>query len=475
MSTAMLKRKTMSTAALAVFAVSSSAVLVVLLGALPLSFVSTSVVAMPLLILLVGAVIGLLSVGYTSMARRVKHSAVYYSAIAHGLGRPAGVAGGLIALLGYSAITNAQFGFIGTTAKSVFHVGSWWMWALGAAALVAVFTLRGITASTKLLSGIFIASLVIVLLFDYAALNHPASGHLSSTGFATAGLTGGIGGGIAYAIASLMGFELPGAFNEEKTSQASIRKAVYIALGVLMGIYALTAYAVLNAAAAGEITPNTPLDFLTAQYGSFAATIVNFVLMFAILTSMVAFASVFARYTFAIAREEVLPKLFARTGSGESPLGGAWVQTVISVVVILGFAVSGADPMTTLFAWFSTLGALALLLLLLLTSLSALFSRRTAPGEDESAWTRWIAPLLGVLSGLFIFVLMLTNLGALLGPDTSLTTRWIIPLSVFAVGVTGLLWGFYLRDARPQVYESIGRKLPDTNTAADADLADLPL
>jgi hypothetical protein len=46
---------------------------------------------------------------------------------------------------------------------------------------------------------------------------------------------------------------------------------------------------------------------------------------------------------------------------------------------------------------------------------------------------------------------------------------------VLVVAVIGLIWGNYLRTARPQVYREIGRGLPDTAAVVDARLSHLPL
>jgi amino acid transporter len=472
-----LERKTMGTAVMAVFACAASALVVVLLGSIPATYATTGVVALPLLFLLVGVVVAFLSVGYTAMARRVKHPAVYYAAITHGLGRPMGVAGGLVALLAYNAILTAQFGLFGFTAASLFGFGPWWMWALVAAAVVAAFGVRGIAAAAVFLTIIFGASLLVVVLFDSTALTHPAGGSLTSTGLTFAGLTGGLGGGVAYVIASLMGFELPGAFTEESRTSIAPGRALFIALTALVGIYTITAYAVSAGFGPDKLAAADPLAILDDQYGPVAPPWARFVLLMAIITSMLAFHSTVNRYTFAIAREGVLPGWLAHTGRdvrAASPVAASWFQTGISVVVILGFAVFQADPMATLFAWFSTLGALALLALLILTSLSAIIALRHRGPESESVWTWLVAPLLGLAGGVVIFGEMLFNLGALLGPDNNVT-RWVIPAVVFAVALAGLIWAAYLRDARASVYQHIGRRLPDVNAVVDVRLSDLPL
>jgi amino acid transporter len=472
-----LERKTMGTPSLTIFACAASALMVVLVGSIPATYASTGVIALPLLFLLVGVVIALLSVGYTAMARRVRHPAVYYAAIAHGLGRPMGLSGGLVALLAYNAILISQFGLFGFTASNLFGFGPWWFWALVAAAIVALFGVRHIAASTIFLAIVFGVGLVIVGLFDTTALSQPAGGHLTSAGLSSAGLTGAVGGGVAYVIASLMGFELPGAFTEERQSDAAPSRAIFIALGTLVGIYTITSYALVTYVGPDGASTADPLSILQTHYSSVMQTWANLALLLAIITSMLAFHSTINRYVLAISREQVLPRWLASTGKngrGNSPVAASLAQTAISVMVIIGFAVVAADPMRTLFGWFSALGALGLLALLILTSLAALIVLPRAASERAGVWTRLVAPLLGLIGGAFVFAEMLFNLGALLGSTTGVT-RFVIPLVVLVVAVIGLIWGNYLRTARPQVYREIGRGLPDTAAVVDARLSHLPL
>lgn len=471
-----LERKTMGTAALTVFACAASAMMVVLLGSIPATYASTGVIALPLLFVLVGAVIALLSVGYTAMARRVRHPAVYYAAIAHGLGRPVGMAGGLVALLAYNGILISEYGLFGFTANNLFKAGPWWLWALVAAGIVAVFGMRGIAASTIFLAIVFGVGVLIVVLFDSAALTDPAGGHLTNAGLSASGLTGAVGGGVAYVIASLMGFELPGAFTEERQTEQAPTRAIFIALAILVGTYAVTAYALLAEVGPGQAASADPHALLNAHFGPEMGPWADFALLLAICTSMLAFHSTSNRYVLAISRERVFPQWLTHTGKdarGSSPVAASWVQTAISVVVILGFAITGADPVQTLFAWFSALGALGLLGLLILTSLAAFLTLPSSGPDRVGPMTRVVAPLLGLAGGLVVLGEMIYNLDALLGSKGA--THWVIPIVVLVVAVIGLIWGFYLRIARPQIYREIGHGVPVAASVVDVRLSHLPL
>jgi amino acid transporter len=476
-----LRRKTMSTWSMVVVAGAASALLVVLVGSIPATYATTGVVALPLLFLLVGAVVALLSVGYTAMARRVKHAAVYYASIAHGLGRPMGVAAGGVGLLAYNAILTAQFGLFGFTASDLFG-GPWWVWALVAAAVIAFFGVRGIATSTVFLAVILGLELLVLTLFNLTALGHPAESSLSGTGFTVAALAGGLGGAGAYVVASLFGFELGGSFVEESTTSRAASRAVFIALGALTVAYAVTAYATGEAAGPGQVATaaadpaGLPYTVLENQFGPLMVSMTRLLLLFAIITSMLAFHTVAARYAFAMARDGVLHRKLKHTGSGirsESPVGGSWLQTGVSVIVILLFTVTDADPMATLFAWFSAAAALGLLALLILTSLAAILYLPRRGADAESLWTRLIAPTFGLVGGAVLFYEMLFNLGAMIGAGPgSATMRWLIPVIVFAVGAVGLLWAGYLRAGRREVYERIGRGQPDEYAVVDRQLAD---
>jgi len=204
---------------------------------------------------------------------------------------------------------------------------------------------------------------------------------------------------------------------------------------------------------------------------------VRAMLVAALITSMLALHSIAARYGFAMAREGVLPQIVARTGHGQagSPVGGSLLQSGIALLVVLGFAIPGADPFATLFAWFSTLGALGLITLLVVTSLAArAYLPRRGP-DVESIWARRIAPGLGVLTGAVVLVTMIVNVDSMLGVGPDSPLPYIIPALVAAAGLGGAIWALYLRGARPAVYQKISRGQPRRHAVVDVQLADIEL
>ena len=120
--------------------------------------------------------------------------------------------------------------------------------------------------------------------------------------------------------------------------------------------------------------------------------------------------------------------------------GAPWVagtiQTVMALVLVLPFAISGSDPVLTLFAWFSGVSVLALMVLYFLTAVSVLtFFRRTR--ADTRPWQTLIAPGIAALMILGVTYLIIDNFTTLIGGNTT-TAIWLM-ITVPVVFVLGLV------------------------------------
>ena len=109
---------------------------------------------------------------------------------------------------------------------------------------------------------------------------------------------------------------------------------------------------------------------------------------------MLSFHNVVARYAFAMGREGLLPAAFGRTNSASGAPGtGSLLQTAVSVVIVVGFAVTDdkpagdpTAPVLHLFTWLGNVGALGVILLMAAASVAviAFFVRRGA--ARAQAW-----------------------------------------------------------------------------------------
>jgi amino acid transporter len=199
-------------------------------------------------------------------------------------------------------------------------------------------------------------------------------------------------------------------------------------------------------------------------------------LVTSVLAAMVAFHGTAARYVFALAREQVLPTVLARVSGGTqggAPLAGSLVQSLLAAGVVAGFAVAGADPMTSMFVWLSTIGAVCVLLLLTVSSLAARAFFAAGRGARESVLIRLVFPVLGAVVGVLVLVFMLSSLSSLLGTAPGSASPWLVVAVVVVAVLIGLARGGWLRRARPQVYERLGCGTPNPLTVQDQRLSGL--
>jgi amino acid transporter len=219
-----------------------------------------------------------------------------------------------------------------------------------------------------------------------------------------------------------------------------------------------------------------PLAVLGQMYGPGVTGLATVLLVTSVLAAMAAFHATVARYVFALAREQVLPQALARVSGGAyggAPLGGSLVQSTVAAIVIGAFAVTGADPMTVMFVWLSTIGAFCVLLLLTVSSVAARAFFAAGGGTRESRWVRQVGPVLGGVVGVLVLVFMASNLSSLLGTPAGSAMPWLVPALAATAALIGLAWGGWLRAARPHVYQRLGRGTPNPLTVQDQRLSEL--
>jgi amino acid transporter len=482
MSQVTLARRTLGAGSLLVFAVGASSPLTVLVGGVVTTFALTGVQGVPLSFLVIMAVLSLLLVGYVAMARKVQHSAPFFAQLARGFNPAVGAAGAAVALLGYNAIQISLYGLIGVTMAGLLG-GPWWAFAAGAWLLVAgLGRFRG-AANAAVLGSLLLLELATIVLFDIAAFADPAEGSVSLMPLMPANLAvPGISGVLAFAMAAFTGGESPPAFSEEARTATSVLLAAYGGIVFLGVFYAITAWAYAVAVGPDQVVEaasdpdRAPLALLGRMFGPGLSDMATLLLVTSVLAAMAAFHATVSRYVFALARERVLPARLARVSDGMyggAPLGGSMLQSLVAGVVVGVFAVVGAEPMTTMFVWLSTIGATAILLLLTLSSLAARAFFTRGYGTRESLWVRQIFPVVGAVVGLLVLVFMASNLASLLGTAPGSSLPWLVPALVAAFGLTGLVWGGWLKRTRPHVYERLGQGTPNPLTVQDHRLADV--
>ena len=159
----------------------------------------------------------------------------------------------------------------------------------------------------------------------------------------------------------------------------SVVIASYVTIGFLSIFYAVSSWAMVSAVGAENIvdtardpSANLPFGILGERYGPLVGAISVALLITGIFAALLSFHNVVGRYVYSLAREEVLPAGLGRLGGAQGgvPIAASLVQTATAAVMIMAFALSGADPLATLFPWTAELSALGILTLMTCSSVA---------------------------------------------------------------------------------------------------------
>ena len=93
---------------------------------------------------------------------------------------------------------------------------AWWVYALGAWAVVAVLGLLKVDLNSRVLAVLLVAEVAAVVVFDVVDLANPAGGTVTFSTLSPSNLiASGIGAGMVLAVTSYVGFESAVVFSEE--------------------------------------------------------------------------------------------------------------------------------------------------------------------------------------------------------------------------------------------------------------------
>lgn len=451
----------------------AAAPLTVVAGGATTGYAVTGETGIPVAYLTVAVALGLFSVGYVAMSRRVVNSGAFYSYVSRGLGRVPGVGASFVAVVAYATMQIGLYGGFGAVLAG--RLQDWLGWpvpwvvcAFAAWAVIAVLGVRRIDFNGRVLAVILLVEIAAAALFAVVHLTHPADGRITIDTLAPSHLIGaGIGAALVTAVAGFVGFEGTAVFSEEsKDPQRTVAKATYRAVAIIGLLYAFCAWAMSVATGPEHIVEaaradGTDLIFtLAAPYvGSFVVGLGQALFVTSLFAALLAFHHTVARYLFALGRERVLPAVLGRTSiRTRAPKVGSLVQSTLAASVLVAYAVAGWDPIVHLFFWLTVAGGLGVLILMTATSIAVIaYFARPANHDSISAWRRVIAPALAATALLWILVATIGQFHTLLGVEPGDPLRWIFPSAYVAAAVLGMLWALLLRTAKPDVYTGIGR------------------
>lgn len=492
-----LARERLGVPAVLYFVLAAAAPLTVVAGIITTAYAVTGNLGLPVAFVAVGAVLAVFSVGYVAMSRHLPCTGGFYAFVSHGLGRPLGVAAAWVSLLAYNMVQVSLYGAIGAAVSPLVNEGAgvdlpWWVFAVLAWALVAVLGMARVDLNGTVLAVLLMAEIALILVYVTSFLKHPAGGYSLASWSPAELLRAGIGSACAIAVLGYIGFESAVVFAEEsRNPRRTIPVATYLSLAVIAGLYGVSAWAMAVAAgprgigrAAQEQGPDVLFTLAAAHLGPMASTVGRVLFATSIVAAMISFHNTIARYVFSLGREQVLPPVLGRTSLSGAPRAGSLTQTAIGLTVIISFAVTGADPVVSLFYLSSTTGALGVLILLVLAG-GAVLGYFAVDPRGEGVWRTRVAPVVSLTGLVVMLVLVLGNFAGLLGVTESSPLRWGLPVVFLAIGLAGAGYGARLRARRPQVYQAIGHgaraclttvspEFPQTAFATHLAAADTP-
>jgi amino acid transporter len=454
------------------FAMTAAAPLLVVGALVVTGWAATGVTGLPLAFVLVGIVLAIFSAGYVAMARHVVNAGAFYSYIALGLHKTLGVGASFVAVLAYNLLQIGLYGIFGVVAQDLFTTKfhwhfHWWAYSLAAWLLVALLGALRVDINSKILGVLLAIEIVVVVIFDVVDLANPFKGSVSFSSFSPGNLfVTGLGAAFAIVVTGFVGFEAAPVFSEEaRHARKTVPAATYSAIVVMGLVYAITAWsiavAVGNSNVVSQAQQNGPdLIFNVAGKHLGNASVIldlgHALLLTSIFAAMLSYHNAVSRYSFALGREGVLPRILGhtrpRTGA---PLMASIAQTITALIVILLFAINGWDPLGKLFFWLGTTGGVGILILLLVTSVAVIkfFANET---RGESPWARIGAPVIAFIALAYMLYQTLNGYANLLGVKPDNPARWMLPSLYLVAAVIGILWALILRGTKPDVYNAIG-------------------
>ncbi|MFC1405034.1 MULTISPECIES: APC family permease [Streptacidiphilus] len=466
-----LRRGTLGTGDIAFFVISAAAPLMILAGVAPYAILVGGIGA-PSAYLIAGIVLTVFAVGFTTMSRYVSNAGAFYAYITKGLGRPAGVAAAVLALVSYNGVQIGMYGLLGSAAQSTVQsmLGvdiPWPYYALTGVALVWFAGYRSIEFGARLLGVLMLAESGILVLLAVAVLLKGGAHGLDLRSYAPKNVfNGSTSSLLVFAFAAFMGFESTAIYRSEaRDPRRTIPRATYIAVAFLGLFYSFVAWAIIQGfgssyvqAAAAKDPAGLVFTEMDSYVGTWATDTMHVLILSSSLASLLAFHNAINRYTKAIADEGMLPARLAsvhpRTGS---PHLAGGLQTLMSVVVVTAFAVAGLDPYLKLLFWVNTPGVIGLVLLQVGVAIAVpVYFRRI--DHDESVWRTVVAPVLAAIGMVTALYLMISKISLLTGASGSINT--VLVGLVPVVIVAGLGLALWLRAKRPQVYARLGAEPP---------------
>ncbi len=492
-----LKRNAVGTVGVIFMAVATAAPITAMVGNVPIAVGFGNGSHAPAGYIVATVVLGLFAIGYATMAKHITTTGAFYGYISHGLGRIVGMASGLLITMAYVVFEASLIGifsfFFQNLMKTQFDVSIHWIVpALLMLVLNTILTYFDVNLTAKVLGVFLVTEIAMLSLGALAVLFHgggPQGFAVAETlnpagAFQPAAIAGASAGlGLFFAFWSWVGFESTAMYGEESREPKKIipRATMLSVLGV--GIfYVFVSWMAIAGTGPQEAValaqdPSTSSEIffgpVRGYFGEWAITMFNFLLVTGSFACGMAFHNCASRYLYALGREGLSVGLQKSIGATHpkhgSPHIASFVQTGITLVIILAFLAAGMDPYVHMYTLLAILGTMAILIVQALCAFSVISYFHFHKNHPVSAhWFKtFLAPLLGGLGMLYVVYLLWEHKDAAAGTASGTLLFTLTPWIVLGLFLFGAAMATYFKFKDTRRYEMIGRIVYEDNVVRD--------
>ncbi|CDZ40706.1 Amino acid permease-associated region [Neorhizobium galegae bv. officinalis] len=470
-----LRKDALGVLSIVLLVIATNGPLTVIIGAVPTAIAFGNGLGLPSVFLLIGLAYLIFSIGFAAMSHHIKNAGAFYAYVSNGLGHPAGVGAAFLAVVAYASLNLALYGMFGLFGSMLFTRVTglelpWWIICAAFVAIVHVFASRNIQFNGRVLGLLMLAEVGIALVFNVGVLfqGPGPDGWVMESFQPSVVFTPGFGSAVVFVIAAFMGFETAAIYSEEaRNSKRNIPLALFFAVAVITLLdgsatwFMISAYGTELALAQAASNPGMIwFDIATKVLGGWAATAMELLMITSLFAAILSFQNTLSRYFFSLGREGVIWTGFAKLHpTQQSPYVASAFQSGLMLVGVLVAGLLGVDPITQLMPVAAAPASIAIVAVQVLTAIAVIGFFRSNP-RDTNLWQRLIAPAISIAVLGWILWMMVTNVAWLTGGQTPVLDIFI-PVFVAVIGVGGVVYAMWLRQARPESYAKLARLLEE--------------
>lgn len=461
-------------------------------------------------------VLSLFAIGYGQMAKHITATGAFYTFISHGLGRVIGLGSGILTTVSYSVFEASLVGIFSVFAQNLFATlfGANVHWLIFAAVMIALnclLTYFDINLTSKVLGFFLITEIAMLLLFSISVIVTGGAGKgwswdslnplnafqgldavITTADGSTSHVLGTAGVGLFFAFWSWVGFESTAMYGEESRNPKKIIPVATIISVLGIGLfYVFVSWTSIvgsgpgtgsTEAVAVSLSSDSTQLFLgpvAQNLGQWAVIVFSILLVTGSYACGMAFHNSASHYLYALGRENLIPGSGRTLGKSHprygSPYIAGFAQSLITVVIVAFFALTGRDPYASMYTIMALLGTCGIMIVQTLTAFAIISYFHVHKAHQETAhWFRTLlAPALGGLGMGYVVVLLMQNMSFAAGTAASDPVFKAIPWIVGGAFLLGVGYALVAKFKYPDMYQRIGHIVLNTSEENQSDETDV--